>query len=342
MNPNKRSPSEPARSSCGNPRIPKGDGPAPVKAYIAAMPGWKREVGRRLDAIVERVVPGVSKAVRWNTPFYGVDGQGWFLSLYCYSKKVQVTFLRGSSLDPLPPVASKQGEARSLDLFEGEGVDESLFETWVRQAAANPGEALFGPLDASPKPHPKVDAFVRGAESWRAEIEKLRGILLACGLEESLKWRKPCYSIDGSNVAILQPFRRFCALMFFQGTLLEDTHGLLRSQGENTQAAMRLEFTEPSEIKKTVVRDYVKQAIELRRQGQQVELRAKDELELPAELEQVFREDRKLEAAFRALTPGRQRGYVLHFAGAKQSKTRFARIEKCAPRILEGKGRNDR
>ncbi len=189
---------------------------------------------------------------------------------------------------------------------------------------------------------PKVEAFVRRAKTWQGEIRKLRSILLDCGLDEALKWSKPCFMIEAKNVALIQPFRNHCALLFLKGILLEDTHGALRSQGENSRSALRLEFTRQADIKKTVVKSYVKQAIAVERAGLQVEFKAKRALVLPEELKLVLEKDRKLAQAFQALTPGRQRGYVLHFTDAKQSKTRVARIEACAPKILAGKGRNDR
>lgn len=188
----------------------------------------------------------------------------------------------------------------------------------------------------------EVEAYVRQAKNWQGEIEKLRSLLLDCGLDEELKWGKPCFLFEGSNVAIIQPFKAHCSLMFFKGALIRDTYGLLRSQGQNTQSAMRLEFTGRGQIKKAVVRAYVKQAIEVEKAGLKVDFRAKRELELPDELTEVLNRDRKLAEAFHALTPGRRRGYVLHFAGAKQSKTRTRRIERCIPRILAGKGMHDR
>jgi len=125
--------------SGGNPQIAKADGDAPVAAYIAAMPGWKRDVGRRLDALIVRNVPNVRKAVRWNTPFYGVEGQGWFLGIHCFTKYVKVAFFRGTSLRPLPPGESKQKEVRYLDIHEDDQLDEAQMATWVKQAAALPG-----------------------------------------------------------------------------------------------------------------------------------------------------------------------------------------------------------
>ena len=125
--------------SGGNPQIPKGDGDAPVQAYIAAMPDWKRDAGRRLDALIEGAVPGVRKAVRWNSPFYGVEGQGWFLSFHCFAKYVKVAFLYGKQLDPMPPIDSKDPDARYYHVFENGAIDEERFTDWVRQAAAIPG-----------------------------------------------------------------------------------------------------------------------------------------------------------------------------------------------------------
>lgn len=188
----------------------------------------------------------------------------------------------------------------------------------------------------------KVDAYLSRAQNWRGEIRTLRSILLDCGLDEVMKWGKPCYVFGRTNVAIIQPFKKHCSLMFFKGALLQDTHSLLRSQGENTQSAMRLEFSDERQIKKGIVKAYVKQAIAVEMAGLKVDFKAKRELELPEELTRILDRDRKLANAFHALTPGRQRGYVLHFTGAKQSKTRTARIEKCIPRILAGKGLHDR
>jgi hypothetical protein len=134
--------SEPKLLSGGNPQIPKGDGDAPVQAYIAAMPGWKRDVGRRLDALIAETVPGVRKAVKWNSPFYGAGAGGWFLSFHCFTRYVKLTFFRGTSLDPLPPGASKHPEVRYLDIREDSGLDEARLADWVRQASRLPGEKL--------------------------------------------------------------------------------------------------------------------------------------------------------------------------------------------------------
>ncbi len=138
---------KPKLLSGGNPQIAKADGDAPVQAYIAAMPGWKRDVGRRLDALIVRTVPGVRKAVRWNTPFYGIEGDGgkggWFLGFHCITKYVKVAFFRGTSLNPLPPVESKQKEVRYFHIHEDEKLDEALVASWIRQASELPGENCF-------------------------------------------------------------------------------------------------------------------------------------------------------------------------------------------------------
>jgi hypothetical protein len=123
----------------GNPQIPKGDGDAPVEAYLAAMPGWKQDVGRRVDALIVRTVPDVRKAVRWNSPFYGVEGQGWFLGFHCFTQYVKVTFFNGAALRPLPPRESKDENVRSLDIYEDEPLDEGQLAAWVEQASRVPG-----------------------------------------------------------------------------------------------------------------------------------------------------------------------------------------------------------
>ena len=134
---------KPVLLSGGNPQIAKADGDAPVQAYIAAMPGWKRDVGRRLDDLIVRTVPDVRKAVRWNTPFYGIEGQGWFLGFHCFTKYVKVTFLRGASLRPVPPVESKHEDVRYLHIHEDDEMDDALMASWIRQASEQEGEDLF-------------------------------------------------------------------------------------------------------------------------------------------------------------------------------------------------------
>ena len=138
----KRAGAKPKLLSGGNPQIAKADGDAPVQAYLAAMPGWKRDVGRLLDALIVRTVPGVRKAVKWNTPFYGIEGQGWFLSFHCITKYIKVAFFRGTSLRPVPPVESKQKEVRYLHIHEDDEFDESQLADWVKQASQLPGARM--------------------------------------------------------------------------------------------------------------------------------------------------------------------------------------------------------
>ena len=138
----KKAAAEPVLLSGGNPQIAKGYGDAPVQAYIAAMPGWKSDVGRRLDALIVRTVPGVDKAVKWNSPFYGIEGEGWFLSYHCFTKYVKVTFFRGTSLHPVPPGESKHKEVRYLDIHEDDQLDEAQFAAWAKQASQLPGERM--------------------------------------------------------------------------------------------------------------------------------------------------------------------------------------------------------
>jgi hypothetical protein len=138
----KRALAKPTLLSGGNPQIAKAYGDTPVQAYIAAMPGWKRDVGRRLDALIVRTVPGVHKAVKWNSPLYGVEGQGWFLGVHCFAKYVKVAFFRGTSLRPVPPGESKQKEVRYLDIHEDDQLDEAQLAAWVKQASQLPGERM--------------------------------------------------------------------------------------------------------------------------------------------------------------------------------------------------------
>jgi hypothetical protein len=133
---------EPVLLAGGNPQIPKGDGDAPVQEYIAAMPGWKRDVGRKLDALIVRTVPDVHKSVKWNSPFYGVEGEGWFLNVHCFTRYVKVAFFRGTSLRPMPPGESKHKEVRYLDIHEHEQLDEAQLAAWVKQASELPGEHM--------------------------------------------------------------------------------------------------------------------------------------------------------------------------------------------------------
>lgn len=192
--------------------------------------------------------------------------------------------------------------------------------------------------------NPQVDRYVSKTEKWRAETEKLRKIALACGLTEELKWGKPCYTFQESNVVIIQDFKEYCALMFFKGALLRDPKGILVKIGENTQAARQVRFTHVREIgaMESTLKAYIREAIEAEKAGLKVEFKASTALKFPEEFQTRLDESPALKKAFDALTPGRRRAYNLYFSAPKQSKTRAARVEKCIPQILEGQGLNER
>jgi uncharacterized protein YdeI (YjbR/CyaY-like superfamily) len=191
--------------------------------------------------------------------------------------------------------------------------------------------------------NPKVDAFLKRQEKWRAEFVKLRKILLDSGLTEELKWGQPCYALDGKNIALIHGFKEYCAILFNKGVLLKDPKGVLIQQTKNVQAARQIRFTSVQEVTKLekTVKAYVREAIEIERAGLKVPFKKTEELEFPDELESELSANAKLKAAFAALTPGRQRGYILHFSQPKLSTTRAARVEKHIPRILEGLGLDD-
>ncbi len=189
---------------------------------------------------------------------------------------------------------------------------------------------------------PKVTKYIEEMHAWRPELVAVRPILLQAGLQEELKWNKPCYGHGGSNVVIFQPFKAMCALLFFKGALLEDPNGVLRKQGENTRSALRMEFRSVSDITtaRSTVAALVKDAIRVEGAGLSIPARD-DEGPYPEELVMTLDADSGLRDAWERLTSGRRRGWLLHFNGAKQSKTRFARIERAGPQILEGFGMHD-
>jgi uncharacterized protein YdeI (YjbR/CyaY-like superfamily) len=190
--------------------------------------------------------------------------------------------------------------------------------------------------------NPKVDWFFNKGQ-WQEEFKKLRMIVLDCGLTEELKWGCPCYTFQKRNIVLMHGFKEYCALLFFKGALLKDAKGILIQQTENVQAARQIRFTNVREIikLKTIVKAYIKEAIEVEKAGVKVNLKKTAEFKMPEEFQNRLNESPALKRAFAALTPGRQRGYLLHFSAAKQSKTRQARIEKAMPQILTGKGLND-
>lgn len=191
--------------------------------------------------------------------------------------------------------------------------------------------------------NPEVDAFFAKVTSWREELEALRAILLACPVTETFKWRAPCYTYRDGNVAILWGFKAHCAVGFFKGVLMKDPEGILVAPGENSRSARMVKFTSLEEIAamEATLKAYIQEAVEVEKAGLKVDF-PKDDLEPPEELTAKLAESPELRQAFEALTPGRRRGYLLYFSEPKRSETRTSRIEKAAPRILEGKGRHDR
>ncbi|QPQ31327.1 YdeI/OmpD-associated family protein [Lysinibacillus sp. JNUCC 51] len=193
------------------------------------------------------------------------------------------------------------------------------------------------------KMNPKVDEFLSKAKKWQEEYSALRNIVLDCELTEEFKWMHPCYTLEKKNIVLIHGFKDYCALLFHKGALLKDAHGILIQQTENVQAARQIRFTSVQEIvgMETIIKEYIREAIEVEKAGLEVPMKEHKEYIIPEELHSKFDEMPTLKTAFEELTPGRQRAYILHFSQPKQSKTRVSRIEKCTQQILDGKGLND-
>ncbi len=193
------------------------------------------------------------------------------------------------------------------------------------------------------KKNPKVDKVLSTGTQWRKELEKLREIILECGLTEVLKWGQPCYTVDGRNIALIHGFKEYCAILFIKGVLLQDAEGILIRQTEHVQAGRHIRFTTVRDIEKLepVIKAYLYEAIEVEKAGLKVKMKKTSDFPVPEELENKFNKNPAFHRAFEALTPGRQRAYLYFFAQPKLSKTREARIEKYMPQIFEGKGIND-
>ncbi|MFB6366431.1 YdeI family protein [Paenibacillus elgii] len=191
--------------------------------------------------------------------------------------------------------------------------------------------------------NPKVDEFLSKAKTWKEEYEKLRQIVLDCELTEEFKWMHPCYTFENKNIVLIHGFKDYCALLFHKGALLQDAHGILIQQTENVQAARQIRFTHVQEIveMETILKAYIHEAIKVEKTGLEVTFKKNTEFIIPEELQNKFDENPALKTAFEALTPGRQRAYLLYFSQPKQSKTRESRVEKCTQQILDGKGLND-
>ncbi|RAV59545.1 hypothetical protein DIU36_05485 [Mucilaginibacter rubeus] len=191
--------------------------------------------------------------------------------------------------------------------------------------------------------NPKVDFYFNKAGKWQEEVEQLRSIVLDCGLTEELKWGCPCYTFRESNIVLIHVFKEYCALLFFKGALLSDTHNILIQQTENVQAARQIRFTNAGEIagQRSILKAYIYEAIEVEKAGLKVNLKQTEDFAVAQEFQQKLNTIPALKTAFEALTPGRQKAYLLHFSQPKQASTREARVEKWMPQILNGKGLND-
>jgi uncharacterized protein YdeI (YjbR/CyaY-like superfamily) len=193
------------------------------------------------------------------------------------------------------------------------------------------------------EPNPRIDFFFRKAEKWQAEYEKLRTIILDCGLTEEFKWMHPCYTFQNSNIVLIHGFKEYCAILFIKGALLKDANGILIQQTENVQSARQIRFTNVREIleMEPILKTYILEAIEVEKAGLKVNFKKTTEFKIPEEFQNKLDENPSLKTAFDALTPGRQRAYIFYFSQPKQSKTRESRVEKCMQQILKGKGLND-
>ncbi len=193
---------------------------------------------------------------------------------------------------------------------------------------------------AKAKTNPKVDAVLSRAEQWREELQKLRMIILECGLTEELKWYQPCYTFENKNIVLIHGFKEYCALLFMKGALMKDPKGILIQQTENVQAGRQIRFANVQEIMsmKSTLKAYIHEAIAVEKSGLKIKMKKTSEFKMPEEFQKKLKENGALNTAFHALTPGRQRAYLLYFSSAKQSQTRESRIEKYRSQILKGKG----
>ena len=270
---------EPVLLSGGNPQIAKADGDAPVEAYIAAMPGWKGDVGRRLDALIVRTIPGVNKAVRWNTPFYGIEGQGWFLGFHCITKYIKVAFFRGTSLHPLPPVESKQKDVRYFHVHEDDQLDEELVASWIEQASKLPGWSFNADPTAKKakttmkNTKPSSTREKEGSASdWREEtLARIRTLIKQADPDvvEEAKWKKPSNGMRGvpvwSHAGILctgETYKNAVKMTFAKGASLPDPSGLFNSSLEGN-ARRAIDIHEGDKINEKALQALIRAAVAL-------------------------------------------------------------------------------
>ena len=258
----------PVLLSGGNPRIAKADGDAPVQAYIAAMPGSKRAIGKRLDALIMRNVPNARKAVKWNSPFYGIEDQGWFLSFHVFTRYVKVTFFRGTSLRPVPPGASKHKAVRYFDIHEK--LDEAQMAVWVKQAAALPG--WVPGEQAGPARTPGKAKRKAGAADWREQtLARMRLLIREAdpGMVEERKWRKPSNAMAGipvwSHDGIVctgETYKNYVKITFAKGAFVKDPSGLFNA-GLDGNLRRAIDFHEGDAINEKALKALIKAAVKL-------------------------------------------------------------------------------
>ncbi|VUD69206.1 hypothetical protein TDB9533_04572 [Thalassocella blandensis] len=311
-----------------------------IEEYIDAAPEKSRQNMQELYQILLKIAPKNTATIKWNVPIF------WQKRVIFGFSALQNHISFGPGED-----AVKAFQEELSTYKHGKGTiqfpyKEKLPVSLIRKIA----KFCVGvsPQDISPEgktsaPNNEVDKCFKQSKPWAAEMLLLRKILLDCGLSESLKWGKPCYSLQKSNVAILQGFKESGALMFFKGALMKDSKNILEKPGENSQAARRFMFRSERDIRdvEATLKAYIKEAISIEDQGLQVEFKQATVADIPHELSETLKSDKAYKNAFEALTPGRQRSYFLHISSAKQEKTRWSRVEKCRAKVLSGKGFNE-
>lgn len=317
--------------------------PKDVDAYIASVDKQARPLLESLRAILKTTIPEVEESISYNVPMYTY--YGIVAGLAVYKNHISVGFGEGILLDKDRTALEEKG------YILGKGTLQIKFDQEIPTAMikkilttkAKINEASLSDTSLNDSMNPKVNFYFTKARKWQDELEKLRIIVLSSGLTEELKWGVPCYTLEKNNVVLIHVFKEYCALLFFKGALLKDTDSLLIQQTKNVQAGRQIRFTSLEEIKKMskVLRAYINEAIVIEKSGLKIDFKKTTEFSMPSEFKTALDKNTPLKNAFNALTPGRQRAYILYFSAPKQSKTIVARIEKSIPQIMDGKGLND-
>ncbi len=312
--------------------------PKTVEEYIENSLEESRDILEELQRIIKSTVPEAVERIAWNVPNYTLNGVLTGFSVL--SKHVSIGFSEGGLSDEERKLFEENGYKTGKGIVQikfNQKVPTQLIEQTLKaHAQVNAGLEIV-------QKNEKVDEYIEKVKKWKEETKLLREICLETGLTEDFKWKHPCYTFQGNNIVLIHGFKEYCALLFHKGALLKDEHKILVQQTENVQSARQIRFTNFQEIldSKSKIKEYILEAIEQDKAGAKVEMKKTSDFDMPIEFEKALKENVKLSAAFKALTPGRQKGYLLHFSQAKQSKTRESRIEKCIPMILSGKGLND-